>query len=331
MGEWLLQHVFFLTGSGSAILAVAVFLDLLLGDKQNLPHPVRFMGALITGCEKIARASDLSERASGCIMAVGLSTATFSVVFFIVALLADLHFLIFFIFSTLAVYFSISLKCLADEALKVQDALDNGNIELARRRIAMLVSRDTQDMTEEDISKAAVETVAENLVDGVISPFFYAALGGPALCLCFKMISTLDSMVGYRNKAYKDLGMCSARLDDAANYIPARLSVPIIAACSFLSGSSPMKVFSCVSSFGRLHKSPNSGLPEAAFAAALDVRLGGRVSYHGRPMEYPWINKEGKNACRAHIKKAVLLLYSSALLFFAIFLIPGIIAAASCL
>jgi len=302
-------------------------MDLLLGDREHLPHPVRLMGALINASEKMARATLWPERASGAVMTAALVAGSFLAAWSLFCFLESYLSFLYFILSSAAVYFSISLKCLADEALKVKRLLESGNIEGARKQVSMLVSRDTEQMNEADLSKAAIETVAENLVDGVISPFFYAALGGPALCICFKMVSTLDSMIGYRNKKYRDFGRFAARLDDAANFLPARLSVPVIAACSPITGSGPRRVLSCVSVCGRLHQSPNSGLPESAFAAALDVKLGGLVSYHGRSLYYPDINASGREPSARDIGQAVRLLYASGLLFFLAFLAPGLVLA----
>ena len=321
----MIELPFFLTGTGTAVLFTSICLDLLLGDREELPHPVRFMGALINASEKIARAYLGSETLSGSLLTLGLVFGTYisSLLFF--HLVEAFNYAAYLILSSAAVYFSISLRCLADEAIKVQRLLEQGDMKGARKQVSMLVSRDTGQMDEEDISKAAIETVAENLVDGIMSPFFYGALGGPALCICFKMISTLDSMIGYKNERYKRFGRLAARLDDIANFIPARLSVPITALCSFITGSNPEKVFSCVSACGHLHQSPNSGLPEAAFAAALNVKLGGEVSYHGKVRKYPDINRGGMRPSAGHIGQSVRLLYASGLLFFSILLVPGLV------
>ncbi len=317
--------VFFLTGTGSAVLLTAIFLDLVLGDRQDLPHPVRFMGAAINAAEKMARATLWKEAVSGSVMTIALTAGSYLTAYlFFIILKMDFP-LSYVVLSAISIYFSISLKCLADEAMGVKRLLEKGDLQGARRAVSMLVSRDTGQMNEQDISKAAIETVAENLVDGVISPFFYAALGGAPLCICFKMISTLDSMVGYKTPEYLEFGRLAARLDDAANFVPARLAVPVIALCSYITGSSPKRVLSCVSKYGRLHQSPNSGLPEAAFAAALNVKLGGRVSYHGQPRKYPDINSEGTDPSQEHIARAVRLLYASSLLLFSLILVPGLV------
>ncbi len=322
-----IPHLFFLSSNGALCLLIGVLLDLLLGDRENLPHLVRFMGATINWAEKQTRALLLPEFVAGSAMTIFLIGATYvsSDLFFTLAKSTWLP--AYIALGAVAIYFSVSLKCLGDEAQKVLEALEAKDLPLARKRIAMLVSRDTAKMTEEDITKAAVETVAENLVDGIISPFFYAALGGPPLCLCFKMISTLDSMIGYKNKKYLFFGRLAARIDDVANFIPARLSVPIIAACAPLTGMPPTRIFSCALRHGWRHESPNSGYPESAFAAALDIKLGGRVSYFGETKESPIINGQGEAPSAIHIKKAVLLLYASSLLFFSIFLVPGLINA----
>jgi len=324
MADSIFHHIFFLTGTGTSVLSAAVCLDLVFGDRENLPHPIRLMGAAINASEKMARASLLSEPVAGAAMTLILVGGTYLSALILFTYLSKKSFLLFFVLSVAAIYFCISIRCLADEALKVFNALEAGDLEKARDKIARLVSRDTKEMTEEDISRAAVETVAENFVDGIVSPFFYAALGGPALCLCFKMISTLDSMIGYKNDTYFDFGRLAARLDDAANFIPARLFVPVIALCSMITGSNPARVFSCVFACGRLHESPNSGFPESAFAAALNAKLGGSVSYFGETRDCPVLNRHGQNPCARHIRQAVLLLYACSLLSFSIFLITGL-------
>ncbi len=318
-----MEHLFFLSGIGVWILTASIIMDFFLGDREDLPHPVRLIGAAIAGAEKLARATLLPDMVAGAIMSVCLSGGTY-LFSWIVFHQIEMHLPgVFFFLSATAIYFCISLRCLADEALKVTAALEKGEIEEARSCISMLVSRDTSSMTEEDISRAVIETVAENLVDGIMSPFFYAALGGPALCLCFKTISTMDSMIGYRNSTYLYFGRTAARLDDIANFIPARLAAVIIAAVAPLAGSRPSRVLGCVSTCAGLHQSPNSGYPEAAFAAAIGVNLGGPVSYHGKLHDYPVINKAGKAPCIHDIRKAVNLMYMSSFLFYAMILIPG--------
>lgn len=325
--DFAFSHLFFLGKEGAAILATAILLDLTLGDRTDLPHPVRMMGAIINACEKIARASRWPEMLSGSIMAAVLVIATYLGAYLVFDWLKTYSFIVLFIVASVAIYFCISLKCLADEALEVSHCLENNDLISARKKISMLVSRDTKEMTEEDISKAVIETVSENLVDGIISPFFYAALGGPALCICFKMISTLDSMIGYKDDRYRFFGRLAARMDDLANLIPARLSVPVIAVNALFWGSSPRRVFSCVFNCAHLHESPNSGFPESAFAAALDVRLGGKATYFGKTRRYPVINMEGATARPSHIRQAVRLLYTCSLSFFSIFIIPTLVLA----
>jgi adenosylcobinamide-phosphate synthase len=175
------------------------------------------------------------------------------------------------------------------------------------------VGREVKDLSEDGVARAAVETVAENLVDGVISPLFFAAIGGAPLALAYKMINTLDSMVGYKNETYRLFGKTAARIDDVANFLPARLSVPVIALVAHLLAGRGKIAFKTAVREGRQHTSPNAGFSEAAFAGALGVRLGGPNFYHGKRVEKPYIGKVFDSAHKHHIKSACELMMLSAI------------------
>ena len=212
------------------------------------------------------------------------------------------------------VAYAISVRSLWDAAGSVWKALSRDDLQEARQEVAMIVGRDTARLNRSGVARAAVESVAENFVDGVASPLFYAAIGGAPLAMAYKMINTLDSMVGYRNERYLLFGRASARLDDAANFLPARLSVPVIAAAAqwlFQRGRSALKT---AVAEGRHHSSPNSGFPEAAFAGALGIRLGGDDTYKGVRVDKPVIGAGYPEPDSAHIPRSCsLLLHSSAL------------------
>jgi adenosylcobinamide-phosphate synthase len=198
--------------------------------------------------------------------------------------------------------------------MEIYQCLQQKNITKAREKVALIVGRDVANYKESDIARATVESVAENLVDGVISPLFFAAIGGAPLAMVYKMVNTLDSMVGYKNEKYEYFGKASARCDDLFNYIPARLSVPIIAlATQILSGNGCRALETAVRE-GAHHSSPNAGYPEAAFAGALAVRLNGPNYYNGRLVAKPYIGVSFGNTTVAHIKQACDVMMLSALL-----------------
>ncbi|MBS0013294.1 MAG: cobalamin biosynthesis protein CobD [Desulfobacterales bacterium] len=275
--------------SAAWIIAAALALDLLIGDPARLPHPVRLMGGAAARLEKPFRRLLPNAFTAGLAFAAVLVAGTYLISLAGVVLVRLAHPAAGMIVEILLVYACICPRCLYDEAKKVYQALSADRLVDARALIAMLVSRDTANMDESDISRAAIETVAENFVDGVLTPLFFAAILGAPGAMAFKMISTLDSMVGYRTLKYEQFGKAAARLDDAANWIPARLSVPIISLAAALICKTGRRAFRTAISEGGNHKSPNAGRPEAAFAGALGVRLIGPGIYHGRLVEKPWI------------------------------------------
>ncbi len=299
------------------VLYGGVLADVVFGDRNHPWHPIRLMGAAISFCEKMSAASRLDPMVYGAGMSIGLTTFTFLGVFALSSFLRSVSLLLFLLFSCGCIYFGLCLRCLAGEAAKVLTPLGKGEMEIARKRLSMLVSRDTTDMDETAICRSLIETVSENFVDGVCSPFFYALLGGPAMCMAFKMVSTLDSMVGYQNKKYESLGKAAARMDDALNFIPARLSVFIISVAGLLvKGSPPSEVVRGAVRDARLHKSPNSGFPESAFAHVLGVSLGGPVVYQGALYRFSYINKEGRPPGLDDVRSSIKLLYVSAGVFY---------------
>jgi adenosylcobinamide-phosphate synthase len=274
------------------ILPLALVLDLVLGDPSGLPHPVRFMGQAAGRLEFFFRKWFKNPFTGGLAFAAALIAGTYILGLAAVVCLRKVNPLACTILEIIIVYTCISPRCLQKEAQKVLEALLQNDLSVARSRVAMLISRDTKKMSKADVSRATVETIAENFVDGVLSPLFYAAILGAPGAMAFKMISTLDSMVGYRTAAYEKFGKASARADDAANWIPARLSVPIISLAAALVFKTGASSFATAIFEGSNHKSPNAGYPEAAFAGALGVRLIGPGFYHGRLIDKPWIGKK---------------------------------------
>ena len=249
-------------------LLCGVGLDLALGDPPWLPHPVRAIGWLITRLEPWCRRLPLYL--GGIVLWLLVVGASASIVWLTSSWLA-----IFWIWTLLAV------RDLDVQAMRVIVSLRDGDLVTARQRLSLIVGRDTASLDEPEILRATVETVAESLSDGIVGPLFYLALGGPAAMAGFKAASTLDSMCGYRNERYREFGWASARLDDAANFVPARLSVLLVALGALLLGYDAWGALRCAFRDGRSQPSPNSGYPEAAVAGALGVRLGGLNYYQG--------------------------------------------------
>jgi adenosylcobinamide-phosphate synthase len=209
--------------------------------------------------------------------------------------------------------------------MQVSRCLEQKELKDAKAKVALIVGRDVTDYQEDGIARAAVETVAENLVDGVISPLFFAIIGGAQLAMVYKMVNTLDSMVGYKNEKYLCFGKASARLDDVLNYIPARLSVPIIALASQLLTGQGARSFETTVKEGAQHSSPNAGLSEAAFAGALAVKLNGPNTYNGKLVQKPYIGIHFGKTTTEHIKKACDIMMLSSFLWLLITLGIGAI------
>jgi len=293
----------------SLSILLAYFLDILLGDPHWLPHPVRSMGKLINYLERKLKKFIFNQRLSGIILTVTVVGLTYLSVLFTIRLAEHINKWVGFVIGTLFIYTTLSTKSLGKEAISVYQSLRVGNIKEARRKLSLIVGRDTQTLNQDEIIRAAVETVAENSVDGIISPLFYAALGGAPLALTYKAINTLDSMVGYKNERYIYFGWFSAKLDDVANYIPARLTILLIPLASFISRKKPLNALRTILRDGRKSPSPNAGLPEAGFAGALGIQLGGAISYQGKRYYKPLIGEKLREKEQEDIPRAIHLMY----------------------
>lgn len=297
------------------VIAAAVVLDLILGDPHGWPHPVRWMGRAIEWFEPVCRGRWRNELIAGAIFAAGLIAFTWVVSFFLVKTAVGLHPLLGSLVEVVMICYCLSIRSLRDAAMEIFAMLKQDKVDTARTKLSLVVGRDVEGYQSAEISRATVETVAENFVDGILSPLFFVAIGGAPLGMAYKMVNTLDSMVGYKNDRYLRFGRSAARIDDAANYIPARLSV--IAICVAAGCLSPHRgrcCFKTALSEGRRHSSPNAGYPEAAFAGALELRLGGPNYYHGRLVEKPFIGDRFGPAASHHIIEACHLMMVAALL-----------------
>ncbi len=224
--------------------------------------------------------------------------------------------------EVILIYYCLSVRSLLQAGWEVIEALAEGGVNAGRRAVAHIVGRDVSRLDETGISRAALESVAENMVDGVISPLFFAAIGGAPLALAYKMTNTLDSMVGYKNERYRLFGRAAARIDDAANWLPARMAVGLTALGAWLTGFNARRAWQTGWREGRLHASPNAGFAEASFAGALGVRLGGPNIYHGRLVDKPWIGAALKEVKPVDIARAGVLMLTTSML--AMLLLGGI-------
>ena len=309
---------------GIAALTAGFILDLLLGDPEWLYHPVRLIGWLISRLEKHLRAKGGDLRRSAVILTVTTVLVTMAVTAGILLLLHLLGRIPLFIGMALLDWMGIAVTCMAKEARGVSKALEKG-LSDARKQVARIVGRDTQNLSGEEIIKATVETVAENTTDGVISPLFWAMLGGPVLLWGFKAANTLDSMVGYMDEKYRDIGWSSAKLDDVMNYIPARLTALLMILAAFLTGMDGRNAFRIVHRDHANHKSPNCAWSEAAAAGAMHIQLGGTHEYFGKPVEKPTIGDADRPAEREDISRANWLLYMTSGLMMLIIAAVGIL------
>lgn len=298
----------------------AYLLDIAIGDPKWFPHPVRYIGRGINLLEKISlkvASAPIWKRGAGIITVVIVVSFTYLIAFFLVKAFYSINSLLGEAFSILIAYTTLSINDLAKEAKGVFNALKQDSLTDARKSVSRIVGRDTNDLDENGVIRAAVESVAENTSDGIIAPLFYLAIGGPALALSYKAVNTLDSMIGYKNERYKDFGWASARLDDLANYIPARITGALIAIASFIISYSPYTVHYSLKIMlrdGKNHSSPNSGFPEAAMAGALGVQLGGPSHYFGKLRTKPTIGEPKRQLMAGDIKSSVGIMYAASLL-----------------
>lgn len=302
------------------ILPAALVLDMILGDPRCFPHPVRWMGRAIEIFEPFFRKLLINRNRIGSIVAGGffavfLISTTWLLTFALVRVAENIAPWAGLLVQIVLIYYCISARSLEKEAMEVASSLRRKNLHRARQQVAMIVGRDVKQLDHGGVARATFETVAENLVDGVISPLFFAALGGAPLAMAYKMINTLDSMVGYKNEAYMEFGKVSARIDDAANFIPARLSVLVIGFAVQLLAENGVTAVKTAWQDGAGHSSPNAGYSEAAFAGALRVRLGGPNYYHGHLVEKPYIGHKFDPVETDHIKKGCELMLISSMLW----------------
>ena len=301
-------------------ILIALLLDLVLGDPRWLPHPVRLIGRLIAALEGPARRAIPDARLAGSVTALAVIMAAALTTGAMIGIAGWIHPLLEDAVSILLLYTTLAARDLADHSIGVYRALERFDLAEARRLVSWLVGRDTERLTEAEVVRAAVESVAENTVDGIIAPLFFAAIGGPAMAMAYKAASTLDSMIGYRSERFIDFGRTAAKIDDGANYIPARLAAPIIAVAAALTGGRAAAAWRIARRDGRKHMSPNAGIAEAAFAGALGIRLGGVMQRRGRPVNLPEIGDPVVTLARGQIIAANRMMYAATGIAAAVFL-----------
>ncbi|MBI4388665.1 MAG: cobalamin biosynthesis protein CobD, partial [Nitrospinae bacterium] len=272
-------------------VVLAYVLDLMIGDPRGYPHPVRVIGYCAQTLERINRALFKNQVLAGLVTALAVAGGTYAVSWGLLKLLSLAHPWAEPLGSVFLIYTALATRSLYDESRPVLEFLQAGNEDLARKSLSNIVGRDTGSLDRKEIARAAVETVAESSLDGIVAPLFYACLGGAPLAMAYKAVNTMDSMFGHKDETYRDFGRVPARLDDAANFIPARLTGLIMALGSALCGFSGKEALSTALRDGQNHDSPNAGIPEAAMAGALGIQLGGRNYYAGLAVEKPFMGK----------------------------------------
>lgn len=303
-------------------LCIAIFcgflLDMALADPAWMPHPVVYMGRAITAMEKWLRhlfpQTPKGELAAGGVLAAVLPPAVWGLTGAVCMGARRLHPALGFAVQVVWCWQALAVRGLAKESRNVYHCLAAGDLVQARRAVARIVGRDTQELTGEGVTKAAVETVAENFSDGVAAPLFYMLLGGAPLALCYKAINTMDSMVGYKNDRYFYFGRAAARLDDAAGYLPARMAACFWIAAAALTGHDAKNAWRIWKRDRRRHASPNSAQTESACAGALGIRLAGPARYFGKLYLKPTIGDPTRPVCPEDILRANRMLYAASLL-----------------
>lgn len=294
-------------------LVMGYILDLIFGDPYWMPHPVRFIGNLISILEKVIRRfmpkTKRGEYIGGIILTVMVVSISMVIPLVIILMAKSINTYLALIVESFMCYQILATKSLKVESMKVYDELAKNDLPSARKAVSMIVGRDTKDLTFSGVAKAAVETVAENTSDGIIAPMIFIAIGGAPMGFFYKAINTMDSMVGYKNEKYMNFGRFAAKLDDVVNYLPARISAYQMILSSFFLRYDYKNAFKIYKRDRYNHASPNSAQTESVCAGALDVQLAGNAYYFGKLYEKPTIGDDIREINYDDIKKANRLLY----------------------
>ena len=255
-------------------ILIGFILDLVFGDPYFMPHPIRYIGNGISKFENLIRSNEgtrFQKKMKGFFILFFIPTVVFLIYTLLLSFFYTINSILGIGVESFVIYQMLATKCLKDESMKVYKAIVSGDIDKARLQTSYLVTRDTKEMSEEDVVKATVETVSENIVDGIVSPLFFAVIGGAPLGMFYKAVNTLDSMIGYKNEKYIDFGMASARFDDILNFVPARITGLIIPFSALILGFDYKNSFRIMMRDRKNHSSPNSPFSEAAVAGALGM------------------------------------------------------------
>ena len=297
-------------------ILIGAGLDCLIGDPQWMPHPVRLMGALISALDKLwnrEEDSPLVLRIKGFVLAAFVVSAALRITWGLLRVLYGWRLAAGVAAESILCCYALAARNLRDSSMEVYKALteNGGDLLKARRAVSMIVGRDTENLDQKGVIRAAVETVAENTADGVIAPLFFLALGGAVGGMAYKAINTMDSMLGYKNKRYQYFGTAAARLDDAAGFIPARLSGLLLVAAAGLTGMDAANAWRIFCRDRYAHKSPNSAQSESAVAGALGVQLAGDAVYGGQVVHKPFIGDPLREIEAEDIRRANKLMYAA--------------------
>ena len=294
---------------------IGYILDLIVGDPMNFPHPIRLIGTLIGKLDK-ALNKRRARMLDGVLLCIIVVLATAFATTLVIVVSYKIHVALGIAVEAILTCYILAARSLQVESMKVYHKLKSGTLEEARYAVSMIVGRDTDVLDQEGVTKAAVETVAENTSDGVIAPMLYTALGGPILGFIYKAVNTMDSMVGYHNEKYEYFGKAAARLDDIFNYIPSRLSAVFMILASYICGKdySGREAVRIYKRDRNVTKSPNAGQTESVCAGALGIRLAGNAYYFGRLVEKPYIGDEGRSIEAEDIKRSCKLMYVTELI-----------------
>ncbi len=305
----------------AGMILIAFVLDLILGDPKGMPHPVRVMGMAAASLEKITRKAIGDQKRAGVVTCSIMVMATFALAWGLLELLRNWNEPVSALMQILLLYTTFATRSLYDESQPVLITLRKGDEDKARSHLQNIVGRDTQDLNGKEITRATVETISENTVDGVVAPLFYACIGGAPLALTYKCINTLDSMFGYKNETYIQFGWASAKLDDAVNWLPARLAGPLMVVSATLLGMDGKRAWKTMLRDGQNHLSPNAGIPEAVVAGSLGVKLGGSQHYQGHRVEKPTQGEAFRGIEPDDIYKSHQILFVTAFLALVLFLL----------
>ncbi len=307
-------------------IIIGFVIDSFIGDPYNLPHPIRLIGRLISKLEKFIRRRFRNLHAGGVFLALTVIFISAVVPFFILYFYYRLNIIFGILIEGIFCYYLIAPKCLRNESMKVYSAIKIKDTEKARKAVSMIVGRDTQCLDESGIIKAAVETVAENTSDGVTAPIMYMSLGGAVFGFIYKAVNTMDSMIGYKNDKYINLGRFAAKLDDAFNFIPSRLTAAVMILSAYILGMNGKNAFRIWKRDRRKHASPNSAQTEAVCAGALEIRLAGDAYYFGKLHKKEYIGDDIRPIENEDIRRANRLMYCTSIIVLIVsVLIRGII------